>query len=262
MFRIHRIFDATTPAGRQLVAQVQAILRVQFAAVSEKDIAQLPARLANPLKYRFRSILLVAEDGAATVRGFALLLHAPDLGFCYLDYISAGRAETGGGIGGALYQRVREQALQLDVAASFARITEAARHAREVARLPVFVGGDHSISFPLLRAFDDEEALHVVQFDAHLDFSDARNGTKLSNSSPFRRAFEALPGLSGRTVIGLRGMRADEELEIVRYLQRHAQRGFDPAADPAVARALERGAGRLFADACSQCHVLPDPSQR
>lgn len=119
MFRIHRIFDATTPANRQLVAQVQAILRVQFTGITEKDISQLPARLANPLKYRFRSILLVAEDGAATVRGFALLLHAPDLGFCYLDYISAGRAETGGGIGGALYQRVREHALQLGVVGLF-----------------------------------------------------------------------------------------------------------------------------------------------
>ncbi len=119
MFRIHRIFDATTPASRQLVAQVQAMLRVQFTGVPERDIAQLPARLANPLKYRFRSILLVAEDGAARVRGFALLLHAPDLGFCYLDYISAGRAETGGGIGGALYQRVREQAFALDVVGLF-----------------------------------------------------------------------------------------------------------------------------------------------
>ncbi|HET6630515.1 MAG TPA: histone deacetylase family protein [Woeseiaceae bacterium] len=119
MFRIHRIFDATTPANRQLVAQVQAMLRVQFTGIPEKDIAQLPARLANPLKYRFRSILLVAEDGAATVRGFALLLHAPDLEFCYLDYISAGRAETGGGIGGALYQRVREHALLLDVVGLF-----------------------------------------------------------------------------------------------------------------------------------------------
>lgn len=53
----------------------------------------------------------------------------------------------------------------------------------------------------------------------------------------------------------------DEEGEIVRYLQRHAQRGFDPVAEPEVAKALERGAGRMFADACSQCHVLPDPSQ-
>jgi acetoin utilization deacetylase AcuC-like enzyme len=53
------------------------------------------------------------------VRGFALLLHAPDLGFCYLDYLSAGRAQTGGGIGGALYQRVREAAWQLDVVGLF-----------------------------------------------------------------------------------------------------------------------------------------------
>jgi hypothetical protein len=76
-------------------------------------------QLANPLKHRFHSILLVAEDGAATVRGFAMLLHAPDLEFCYLDYICAGRGETGGGIGGALYERVREEAYQLGVTGIF-----------------------------------------------------------------------------------------------------------------------------------------------
>lgn len=119
MFRIHRVVDAATPSNRQLVAQVQAMLRVQFPAASDKDISSLPARLANPLKYRFRSMLLVAENGTGTVRGFALLLHAPDLEFCYLDYLSAGRAQTGGGIGGALYQRVREQAWQLDVVGLF-----------------------------------------------------------------------------------------------------------------------------------------------
>lgn len=119
MFRIHKIFDVTTPTNKQLLAQVQAMLRVQFNALSEKDIAKLPQQLANPLKYRFRSILLVAEDGGATVRGFAMLLHAPDLDFCYLDYICAGRGETGGGIGGALYERVREEAFQLGVVGIF-----------------------------------------------------------------------------------------------------------------------------------------------
>lgn len=53
----------------------------------------------------------------------------------------------------------------------------------------------------------------------------------------------------------------DQEREIGRYLQRHGQRGFDAAAEPEIAEALERGAGRMFADACSQCHVLPDPSR-
>ncbi len=119
MFRIHRIFDVTTPVNRQLLSQVQAMLRIQFDGLSEKDIAKLPAQLANPLKYRFRSILLVAEDGHAHVRGFAMLLHAPDLEFCYLDYVCAGRGETGGGIGGALYERVREEAFQLGVVGVF-----------------------------------------------------------------------------------------------------------------------------------------------
>jgi len=119
MFRIHKVFDVTTPTNRQLLSQVQAMLRVQFQDLSERDIAKLPVQLANPLKYRFRSILMVAEDGAGTVRGFAMLLHAPDLEFCYLDYVCAGRGATGGGIGGALYERVREEANQLGVIGIF-----------------------------------------------------------------------------------------------------------------------------------------------
>jgi len=113
------MFDVGTPANRQLLGQVQAMLRVQFDQLSEKNIAKLPAQLANPLKYRFRSILLVAEDGHTNVRGFAMLLHAPDLDFCYLDYLCAARGQTGGGIGGALYERVREEAFQLGAVGVF-----------------------------------------------------------------------------------------------------------------------------------------------
>jgi agmatinase len=91
------------------------------------------------------------------------------------------------------------------------RITEAARALRARARLPVFLGGDHSVSYPLLRAFDDVRGLQVVQLDAHLDFTDARNDTRYSNSSPFRRAADALPDLAGVTTLGLRGLRFDRE---------------------------------------------------
>jgi acetoin utilization deacetylase AcuC-like enzyme len=119
MFRIHKIFDINTDTNKQQLIQVQAMLRAQFYELTEKDISKLPAQLANPLKYRFHSMLLIAEDGNANVRGFALLLHAPDLNFCFLDYLCAGPGETGGGIGGALYQRVREEAFQLDVIGMF-----------------------------------------------------------------------------------------------------------------------------------------------
>jgi acetoin utilization deacetylase AcuC-like enzyme len=119
MFRIHKIFDVTTPTNRRLLSQVQAMLRVQFDRLSEKEIATLPARLAEPHRHRFRSMLLVAENGASTVRGFALLLHDPELEFCLLDYVCAARGQTGGGIGGALYERVRQEAYQLGVIGIF-----------------------------------------------------------------------------------------------------------------------------------------------
>jgi acetoin utilization deacetylase AcuC-like enzyme/GNAT superfamily N-acetyltransferase len=113
MFRIRRIFDGTAPGNRELLAQVQAILRVQFPGLGERNIAKLPEQLRNPLKFRFRAILFVAEDGRGHVRGFALLSHEPELDFTYLDYLSTGHKLTGGGIGSALYERVREESRRL-----------------------------------------------------------------------------------------------------------------------------------------------------
>lgn len=117
-----------------------------------------------------------------------------------------------------------------------ARIEAAARAVRARCRVPLFLGGDHSVSYPLLRAFDDVADLHVVQLDAHLDFTDVRDGTKWSNSSPFRRAVEVLPNLTHITTIGLRGVRSDRE---------------------AVAAAKARGHTLLHADRVSRDGQLP-----
>jgi acetoin utilization deacetylase AcuC-like enzyme/GNAT superfamily N-acetyltransferase len=114
MFRIRRVHDDITPGNKEAIAQVQEILRTQFPLLSRWDIAKLPEQLRNPLKYRFRSILFVAEGSKGRIIGFALLYHEPILKFCYLDYISAAERRTGGGIGGALYERVREEALDLN----------------------------------------------------------------------------------------------------------------------------------------------------
>jgi acetoin utilization deacetylase AcuC-like enzyme/GNAT superfamily N-acetyltransferase len=113
MFRIRQVHDDTTPANAGAVGQVQEILRSQFPALDSRDVDKLPDLLRDPLKHRFRGVLLVGEDGQDRVRGFAFLLHAPDLRFSYLEYISAAPGATGGGIGGALYERVREEARSL-----------------------------------------------------------------------------------------------------------------------------------------------------
>jgi GNAT superfamily N-acetyltransferase len=113
MFRIRRVYDNITPANEGAIAQVQNILSTQFSGLSRRDIARLPDQLHNPMKYRFRSILFVAEGSKGKIDGFALMFNVPALKFCYLDYISTSRKKMGGGIGGALYERVREEALEL-----------------------------------------------------------------------------------------------------------------------------------------------------
>jgi len=113
MFRIRRVYDDLVPINRDAIAQVQKILRSQFSLLSEGEIAKLPDLLVDPVKYRFRSVLYVADDQHGRVKGFALLLHDPALRFCYLDFLSAAPRRTGGGIGGILYERIRAEALGL-----------------------------------------------------------------------------------------------------------------------------------------------------
>lgn len=119
MFRIRRVYDDITPANKDAITEVQNILRAQFPRLLRRTVAKLPEQLRNPMKYRFRSILFVAEGVKGHIDGFALLFHGPALKFCYLDYISAAQKKMGGGIGGALYERVREEALELNTVGLF-----------------------------------------------------------------------------------------------------------------------------------------------
>jgi len=119
MFRIRRIHDDTLPVNREAIRQVQAILRERFPDAPEKDAAEIPLRLRDPFRQRFRAILIVAERRDHTVQGFALVLHEPRLRMFYLDYIAAHARLTRRGIGGALYQRLREDALALGVRGLF-----------------------------------------------------------------------------------------------------------------------------------------------
>ena len=51
-----------------------------------------------------------------------------------------------------------------------------------------------------------------------------------------------------------------EAAQIVAYLRRHALSPIDATASPALGRELAGDDGRMFAQACSQCHALPDPA--
>lgn len=112
MIRIRRIFDDLLPFDRRQIAQVQEILQEQFPAARAADVDGLPEKLRNPIKYRFRSLLYVADGAQGNIRGFALISHEPELRFWYLDYLASRPLRMGGGIGGALYAYIREEMAQ------------------------------------------------------------------------------------------------------------------------------------------------------
>ncbi|MCB9858453.1 MAG: histone deacetylase family protein [Phycisphaerales bacterium] len=119
MLRIRRVFDDLLPIDAREISQVQQMLRDQFPGVDAEEIAALPQKLRDPLTHKFRSFLYVADDVNGIVRGFALVSHDPGLRFWYLDYIAASLRGTGGGVGGALYTRLRDEAIASDAIGLF-----------------------------------------------------------------------------------------------------------------------------------------------
>lgn len=119
MFRIRKIYDDTSAANKNAIAQVQTIIRHQFPTARVEDLEKIPLQLQNPIKYQYRSILFVADDNAGRVKGFAVLLHLADIGVTYLELISAAPRITGGGIGGVLYEYLREESVNLNAKGIF-----------------------------------------------------------------------------------------------------------------------------------------------
>src|SRR5919198_4251029 len=72
---------------------------------------------------------------------------------------------------------------------------------------PIVIGGDHSISLPVLRALARVHGpLALVQLDAHVDTWDEYFGGKYFHGTPFRRAIEEGVVDGGRFVqVGIRG---------------------------------------------------------
>ncbi|WP_142502923.1 agmatinase [Klebsiella sp. 2680] len=75
---------------------------------------------------------------------------------------------------------------------------------RQRGAIPLALGGDHSVSYPLIRGV--QEPVHVVQFDAHLDFAPSTHDVHFSNGQPFRHVV-ALEHVQSLTQVGIRSLR-------------------------------------------------------
>jgi agmatinase len=103
-----------------------------------------------------------------------------------------------------------------------ARAEEAIRKILKAGALPIVLGGDHAVPIPVLRAFDKEEPITLVQIDQHIDWRDEVNGVRGGLSSPIRRASE-MAHIGEIFQIGLRasGSAREEEVEAARAYGAH-----------------------------------------
>ena len=83
--------------------------------------------------------------------------------------------------------------------------------------LPLSLGGDHSITYPIVRAVARRHRrLSILHFDAHPDLYDDFQGNRLSHASPFARIMEE--GLVSRLVqVGIRTLNGHQREQAARF---------------------------------------------
>jgi len=94
----------------------------------------------------------------------------------------------------------------LDWEQCFNNITRDVKCILQRGAFPVVVGGDHSVTFPIVRAFKDQQPFVLVHFDAHTDFRDQVLGVRYGHGSVMRRCCE-LPNVESAYSIGIRSLR-------------------------------------------------------
>ena len=129
-----------------------------------------------------------------------------------------------------------------DLASCMADIESFYRQFTAAGVRPLSVGGDHSITYPILKALGQDVPLGLVHIDAHCDSAGERDGTKFHHGGPFRNA--VLDGVldPARSIqIGIRGaaeflweFSADAGMTVI-----HIEECMDMGVEAVTARARE-----------------------
>ena len=81
----------------------------------------------------------------------------------------------------------------------------------------ISLGGDHSISFPVIEAFSEKYSkLNVLHFDAHADLYDNFENNPYSHASPFARLMEK-GVLNSLTQVGIRTFNTHQKEQAQRF---------------------------------------------
>jgi len=121
----------------------------------------------------------------------------------------------------------------INIEDTYGRVEQAVSDVLNAGVVPVCVGGDHSLSLPILRAVNRKHGpVGMVHFDSHQDMWEEYFGNKYFHGTPFRRAVEEKLLDTKRVIqIGIRGpVYADSDFDFAR------KHGIQWVAAPQVAR--------------------------
>jgi formimidoylglutamase len=149
------------------------------------------------------AVLGVPFDGASVVRTGSR--HGPEAVRLALQNYTTFATSTGATIQGARAADVGDVDVVLtDMPGTFRRVHETVRELVEAGAVVLAIGGDHSITWPVLEGVTGALAgrqIGVIHFDAHHDLREAHLGAE-SSGVPMRKAlgFEGSP-LRGRNLV-------------------------------------------------------------
>lgn len=128
--------------------------------------------------------------------------------------------------------------LELHQTSGDLQLIEAAAARHVVNRKVLALGGDHSITYPIVKAHLQRYArMNIVHFDAHPDMYPEFNGNPFSHASPFARILE-LPDFGKLVQVGIRASTPQQQMIAASY----GVAAFGPAELEEALEALPRGA--------------------
>ena len=71
-----------------------------------------------------------------------------------------------------------------EVRTTFKNATDITRKILDAGAFPIMLGGDHGVTYPVVRAFNTP--IHVMHFDAHIDYAPFIHDLQFTNSHQFR----------------------------------------------------------------------------
>jgi acetoin utilization deacetylase AcuC-like enzyme len=113
MIRFQRIFELATDPEQRTFAQARELFRAAFPSEASA-IDRIETMIRERATLDFLPVMLVSEDAKRRVTGLTFTYYFPEIRFGYLQYIASDPQRPARGLGGALYESLRELLMRKD----------------------------------------------------------------------------------------------------------------------------------------------------